>query len=269
MVWSHKCWNNKGSIPHHEILYFIFNFKNKSILSKWSILWKIHKIKVYRLMNCHKKNRSCNQQSQEMKHHQHIRNTLWTSPTLSLYPTSPQVTTILLSNINNYFCLFLNFICKKSYHLDHFGLSLSFRFLMWDSFMLLHVACYAFYWGLFRLCSGLGIMNHSVKSLVLKKNVLAHYCLLYSLKRKSWIMAYAQVQILSNSFPKLSYQFILSSAFQLTSVLLTIYSCHLKNFIILICIFLVTMLSNFSHIYSAIWKSFLVNCLCKVFPPLY
>lgn len=169
MVWSHKCWNNKGSIPHHEILYFIFNFKNKSILSKWSILWKIHKIKVYRLMNCHKKNRSCNQQSQEMKHHQHIRNTLWASPTLSLYPTSPQVTTILLSNINNYFCLFLNFICKKSYHLDHLGLSLSFRFLMWDSFMLLHVACYAFYWGLFRLCSGLGIMNHSVKSLVLKK----------------------------------------------------------------------------------------------------
>ena len=54
-----------------------------------------------------------------------------------------KVTTILPS-CYYYFCLFLSFIWKESYHLYCFGFSLSLRLLVWDSFLLLHVACWLF-----------------------------------------------------------------------------------------------------------------------------
>ena len=149
-----------------------------------------------------------------------------------------KVTTILPSRYY-YFCLFLSFIWKESYHLYCFGFSLSLRLLVWDSFLLLHVACWLFSLLIVSLvlsCHNSVMFStpegyldkimfwfgyyESIHENSIFWKILIYYCLVHSLKRMSWITAYAHIQILSNNFPKLSYQFIISSAFQLTSVLL-------------------------------------------------
>ena len=129
-------------IPHPEIWYFIFNFLNKLFLLQWSMLCKIHKIKVYRWQIVSKRNISTwLPTGSRHKTPSASQKRLPAPPPLPLYSFCPQAATLLLLTPRIILASFWTWY-KRNYTVCLLG-GKAFHSGFWlgDSSLLLLVAC--------------------------------------------------------------------------------------------------------------------------------